>query len=261
VNHNAILQIAPYIRDRLIRSLETGLAPFPCTAAGLRSALGGVELEQISIDAINSVAKFGLNGIGTAAWIRSISEASKATPGPALVWSGPEVPGVHTRRTRQVYQELFSTFKHSLWLSSFVYFDGSSAFEMLANRLDHNPSLEVCLFLNIQRKKHDTCSPTELVRRFTDQFWTKDWPGINRPRVFYDPRSLIMDTTSSVLHAKAVVADSEVVFVTSANMTDAAFDRNYELGILSHDRELAASVGRHFQILVEKNLLHPLPTQ
>jgi phosphatidylserine/phosphatidylglycerophosphate/cardiolipin synthase-like enzyme len=45
-----------------------------------------------------------------------------------------------------------------------------------------------------------------------------------------------------VLHAKAVVADDEAVFVTSANLTEAAFDRNIELGLLVLDRALALSI-------------------
>jgi hypothetical protein len=35
----------------------------------------------------------------------------------------------------------------------------------------------------------------------------------------------------AVLHAKAVVADDEAVLVTSANLTEAALDRNIELGV------------------------------
>src|SRR5438128_554854 len=79
-----------------------------------------------------------------------------------------------------------------------------------------------------------------LVRRFADRLWGKDWPGQRQPEVFYDPRSLDPDAPGAVLHAKAIVADEEVAFVTSANLTEAAFDRNIELGILSRDRMLAA---------------------
>jgi phosphatidylserine/phosphatidylglycerophosphate/cardiolipin synthase-like enzyme len=55
------------------------------------------------------------------------------------------------------------------------------------------------------------------------------------------------------------VADEERVFVTSANLTEAALERNIELGLLVHDRALAASVSRHFQGLIDRGLLHPLP--
>ena len=64
-----------------------------------------------------------------------------------------------------------------------------------------------------------------------------------------------------VLHAKAVVIDDEVVFVTSANLTEAALDRNIELGLLVRDRALAANVAMHFQTLIERGLLLPLPTR
>jgi phosphatidylserine/phosphatidylglycerophosphate/cardiolipin synthase-like enzyme len=59
--------------------------------------------------------------------------------------------------------------------------------------------------------------------------------------VFYDPRALELVRPGGVLHAKAVV-DDEVVFVTSANLTEAALERNIELGLLVRDRALAAAV-------------------
>ena len=99
------------------------------------------------------------------------------------------------------------------------------------------------------------------MRRFADRFWTTDWPGETRPRVYYDPRSLDLDGPAGVLHAKAVVADGEAVFMTSANLTDAAFDRNIELGVLIRDRALAASVTSHFQGLIDREVLRPLPVE
>ncbi len=56
-----------------------------------------------------------------------------------------------------------------------------------------------------------------MIRRFADRFWRADWPGSARPKVFYDPRSVDPDM-HGVLHAKAVVADDESVFITSANI-------------------------------------------
>ncbi|WP_428386440.1 DISARM system phospholipase D-like protein DrmC [Mucisphaera sp.] len=259
MNHAAVLQIPPHIRERLIKALETGLAPYPCTAVGLRSALGNAEVLPASIQAINAVARYGVDASCAAAWLRSVSAASSASASPDLVWSGPEVPGVHARDTRRVYEELQGTFKTALWLSTYAFFDGPKAFELLARRLDEDPSLDVWLLLNIQRPKGDTSMASDVVRRFTDTFWTHDWPGVTRPRVYFDPRSLELNTTRGVLHAKAVVADDEVVFITSANMTEAAFDRNFELGVLSRDRALAASVARHFQALIDQGLLSPLP--
>lgn len=116
------------------------------------------------------------------------------------------------------------------------------------------------ILLNIQRARGDTTSADQLVRRFTDQFWHKDWPGSSKPAVYYDPRSLNPSGPTGVLHAKAVVVDDEAVFITSANLTESALDRNIELGVLIRHRVLATSVANHFQALIDTQLLSPLPT-
>ena len=167
---------------------------------------------------------------------------------------------MHARDTRRFYEELLGSAERSVWVSTYAYFDGPRAFEVLANRMDEKPELRVTLLLNIQRRKGDKTNPTALVRRFADRFWGTDWPGSSRPSVYYDPRSLEPEGPGGILHAKAVVTDEEAVFVTSANLTEAALDRNFELGLLVRDRALAASVSSHFQQLIDRGLLSPLPT-
>jgi phosphatidylserine/phosphatidylglycerophosphate/cardiolipin synthase-like enzyme len=150
--------------------------------------------------------------------------------------------------------------EHSVWASTYVFFDGPKAFEVLARRMDARSELRVTLLLNIQRKKGDTTAADQVVRRFADRFWRTEWPGSTRPSVYYDPRALEQDGLGGVLHAKGVVTDDKVVFVTSANLTEAAFDRNFELGLLVRDHALALSVSSHFRGLIDRGLLRPLPT-
>jgi phosphatidylserine/phosphatidylglycerophosphate/cardiolipin synthase-like enzyme len=125
--------------------------------------------------------------------------------------------------------------------------------------MDTMSGLRVTLLLNIQRRRGDTTGADQLVRRFADRFWTVEWPGASRPNIFYDPRALDLDAPRGVLHAKAVVADERAVFITSANLTEAALERNIEIGLVIRDRALAASVSSHFRVLIERGLLHPLP--
>lgn len=73
------------------------------------------------------------------------------------------------------------------------------------------------------------------------------------------PRPPRADGPTGVLHAKAIVADDEAVFLTSANLTEAALDRNIELGLLVRDGALALSVTSHFRVLIDRGLLRPLP--
>jgi len=223
------------------------------SALGLRA--GGEEVAA----ALGDLERLGISGAAAAAWIRELEAVALRSPSPDLVWSGPEVPGLHARDTRRVYDELLGSAEHSIWVSTFVYFDGPRAFEVLARRMEERPDLRVVLLLNIQRRRGDTTCAEDLVRSFADRFWGLDWPGSSKPGVYYDPRSLELDGPGGILHAKAVVVDDEVVFVTSANLTEAALDRNFELGLLVRDRALAASVSRHFRVLIDRSMLRPLP--
>lgn len=246
-------------RRCLAQALETGMIGPPYAPMSLSSAVGIRDHAEDVSAALDELASLGIAGRAAAAWLRALEEATSRGRAPDLVWSGPEVPGLHGRDTRRVYEELLGSAERSLWASTYAYFDGPRAFAVLAGRMEARPQLRVTLLLNIQRRKRDTTAADQLVRKFADRFWKTDWPGSYRPRVFFDPRSLDPDGPGGVLHAKAVVTDEEAVFVTSANLTEAALDRNFELGLLVRDRALALSVLSYFQGLIDKGLLKPLP--
>jgi len=251
--------VPSHLRKRLASALESGLLATPYSIASLRSVLGSQVGGDGIAGALLELERIGISGPAAAAWIRTVDEATSRTPRPDLVWSGPEVPGLHARDTRRVFEELLGTAQRSVWASTYAFFDGPRAFDVLARRMDAQTELRVTLLLNIQRKRGDTTTADTLVRKFADRFWATDWPGSSRPRVFYDPRALEPEGPTGVLHAKALVVDDESVFVTSANLTEAALDRNIEAGILVRDRALAASMSSHFQLLIDRGLLHPLP--
>ena len=79
-----------------------------------------------------------------------------------------------------------------------------------------------------------------------------DWVRVSRGG---DPG----DAPGAVLHAKAVVHDNELVFVTSAKLTPKALERNIEAGLLVRDRTLAQALAAHFQRLIDTSLVVPLP--
>ena len=58
---------------------------------------------------------------------------------------------------------------------------------------------------------------------------------------------------------EAVVQDSDQVFVTSANLTPKALERNIEAGLLVRDRSLAQALESHFQQIIDTTLVVPLP--
>lgn len=74
--------------------------------------------------------------------------------------------------------------------------------------------------------------------------------------MFYDPRSLELAAEKrACLHAKCVVVDRRAVFVSSANFTEAAQERNIEVGLLIRSPALAEGIVRHFEMLVEAKAL------
>jgi phosphatidylserine/phosphatidylglycerophosphate/cardiolipin synthase-like enzyme len=256
---DALFDLPPHLRDRLASALESGLLSPSPSAASLQSVLGYREDVGGLIAALLELGQLGVMGPAAAAWLRTIARAASRRPKPDLVWSGPEVPGLHARDTRRVYEELLGCAERSIWASTYAFFDGPKAFEVLARRMESRPTLRVTLLLNIQRKRSDTTASEQLVRRFADRFWKTDWPGSSHPSVFYDPRALDLEGSGGVLHAKAVVADDAAVFVTSANLTEAALDRNIELGVLIRDRAFALTICSYFRNLIDRDLLKPLP--
>ena len=76
------------------------------------------------------------------------------------------------------------------------------------------------------------------------------WPAERRPR---DEQG-----HAGLMHVKAAVADSKVAFLTSANLTEAALERNMELGVLIRGGSLPAAIDRLIDILVESGELQTL---
>jgi phosphatidylserine/phosphatidylglycerophosphate/cardiolipin synthase-like enzyme len=124
--------------------------------------------------------------------------------------------------------------------------------------MEAKPDLQVELLLNIQRRPGDRSSVDSLINEYANKLWREEWPGSRRPKVYYDPRSLDPEA-KGVLHAKAVIADEKSLLVSSANLTEHAFDHNFELGLLVRNELLAKSARHHFQLLIDRKLLLKLP--
>lgn len=256
---DSILALPQHQRGRLAAALDSGALDASSPITVMRTTLGAREGAQGVQTDLAALERMGIAESAAAAWIRALDRATAKLPNPDLVWSGPKVPGVPVRDTPKVFDELIRTARRSLMVCTYAYFDGPQVFAQLAKRLDEAPSLRLTLLLNIQRRRGDTSASDQLVRRFTEQFWRRDWPGSARPSVYYDPRSLDMEGPGGVLHAKALVADDATLFITSANLTDAAQTRNIELGALIRDRTVAMSAVGHFQGLIDGGLLSRLP--
>jgi phosphatidylserine/phosphatidylglycerophosphate/cardiolipin synthase-like enzyme len=177
----------------------------------------------------------------------------------SLVWTGPESTISQSRDTAVVVEELFAHAEHSILVNSYVVQTGTTVFRSLAERMVARPELHVQLFLHVGRKPRDTRDDSELIREFA-ALLAPLWQDSRRPEVFYDPRSLSADrAVSASWHAKCVVADEDLAFVTSANFTEWAQQRNVEAGVLIRDRHFSGQLRQQFDGLVQSKQVRRLP--
>lgn len=169
-----------------------------------------------------------------------------------VVTTGPETGGIANRDTGVVVRELFANARESVLVAGYAVYQGQRVFRSLADRMVAVPTLEVRLFLDIQRPAGDTSKSIELVRRFAERFRSQEWPRDRPlPEVFFHPRSLDLDPKErACLHAKCVVVDRQTVFVSSANFTEAAQKRNIEIGLLIRSHSLAGQITGYFEELL-----------
>jgi phosphatidylserine/phosphatidylglycerophosphate/cardiolipin synthase-like enzyme len=125
--------------------------------------------------------------------------------------------------------------------------------------MDECPDLAVRLFLHIGRDWRDTRHESEVVREFGDVF-RKEWPGARHPEIFYDPRTFAPEAANrATWHAKCVLVDDNVAFVTSANFTEWAHLRNVEAGVLVRDRRFASQLRAQFEGLIRATQVSRVP--
>ncbi len=243
-------------------ALRAGRLTPPFNAVGVRRYLATEAAAAVATE-LQRLAGEGFQPAQQAELLETLAEdrAAQSPWGEALdlVISGPEAAGVALRDTAVVLRELFSTAQHSVLAVGYAVHQGRQVFRTLAERMEQRPALQVRLCLDVQRPWQDTTPAEGLLQRFAERFQTREWPGERLPAVYYDRRSLELDATQRAsLHAKCVVVDRRIAFVSSANFTEAAQARNIEVGVLIRNPAIAESLNRHFEVLIETGVLQQL---
>ncbi len=247
---------------QLSGALQAGRLALPFSAVSLARYLAP-ELRDAVVAEGQRLHRAGMNAAQLALLLEALAEDRAAHAPPLgrmdLVTSGPEAPGVAIRDTAVVVRELFASARQSVLVVGYAVHGGRHVFRALAERMEQHPDLEVRLCLDVQRPWQDVTPTVLLLRRFAERFTTREWPGSRQPAVYYDPRSLALDAAKRAsLHAKCIVIDRQVAFVSSANFTEAAQVRNIEVGVLLRVPALAEQISRHFQALIEAEVLKDL---
>jgi phosphatidylserine/phosphatidylglycerophosphate/cardiolipin synthase-like enzyme len=246
-----LLELSERDMQEVANALRCGRLLPPFSAVALERIIS----RQLSLPTVEALSKLSAVGFTPEqiAITLELLRADRAGQAPIedvlqLVITGPDIAGVANRDTSVVVRELFANAKQSVLVAGYAVYQGHKVFQALADRMLEIPGLSVRLFLDIQRPQGDTTSSPELIRRFAARFRQSQWPKERPlPGVYFDPRSLDVEADKrACLHAKSIVVDSRCVFVSSANFTEAAQERNVEVGVLVTSEPLAKHLLSYF---------------
>jgi len=165
---------------------------------------------------------------------------------PEIVWTGPSTTALPVRRTDQVLYDLIGKAREDILLVTFA----AGYVERLKQNLRDATSRGVNIRLVLEFKEEsqqqlsvDAFSAFEGLENVA-QIYT--WP--------FERRGVNRHGKPGKLHAKCAVVD-ESALVSSANLTDDAFNRNMELGLLFRGGSVPKQLRKHFDTLISEEIL------
>lgn len=160
-----------------------------------------------------------------------------------LVWTGPTTGVVPVRRTEQVICEVIESAFVELFVVSFVAYRAEMVVRSLQAANERGVRIGILLEAD---QEHGGTLDFDSVRHLRRELSQAE---------FYAWKQSDSEAKGSV-HAKCVVADDKMAFVSSANLTGAAMERNMELGILVKGGSLPLQLVQHLkQLMVQKKVV------
>ena len=165
-----------------------------------------------------------------------------------LVWTGPETHIIPFRRTDQALLQVIHSAQSRLLIVSFAIYKIKAVVDALEQAVACGVEINICLE-----------SPEESQGKITfhgEQAFSSQVLEAARLYVWpLEKRHVSTGGDIGALHAKLVVADGKILFISSANLTDSAMHLNMELGVLIQGGDLPAQVEKHFDELILTGVL------
>ncbi len=239
---DAVVAVVAELGDAHVRSLasayRTAGAYDEASEFAVRQGLPAAHRERI--DPLNAAwaENVGTSGASIALALETALAAkmSAATVSVDVVVTGPDSPAAPVRLTSEVVRQLIASAQQRVTLVSYA------AYRMPAiiAALDAAVARGVRVDLILESPEHlDGGGGAAAYAKYR----VYQWPADQR------------DPPEAKLHAKAVIVDSGDVLLTSANMTNAAYDKNIELGLLCRGGGTAGRVQEHFDALIARGVI------
>ncbi|CDN09515.1 MULTISPECIES: DISARM system phospholipase D-like protein DrmC [Enterobacterales] len=163
-----------------------------------------------------------------------------------LVWTGPTTPFVSARRTEQALLQIISNAKQSLFITSFVAYDVSCIVNALNVAIKRG--VVITMLLESSSEYGGSINFDHISKMKTLMPHARIYLWENKPSEFSDGR----------VHAKVIVADSNTCFITSANLTGYAMEKNIEVGVLITNGSIPALLHEHLNYLISTKVITPV---
>ncbi len=171
---------------------------------------------------------------------------SAAEQSTELVWTGPTTPFVSARRTEQALLQVINSAEQSLFITSFVAYDVSSIVKALNATVERRVVVSMLLELSQDHGGSITFDAIGKMRTLVPSARLYAW------------RDKIAQFSEGRVHAKVAVADGRMCFITSANLTGHAMEKNMEAGVLITGGHIPRLLSDHLRSLVETKLVSPI---
>ncbi len=166
----------------------------------------------------------------------------------SLVWTGPDSHIIPLRRTDEALLQLIQSAQRRLLVVSFAVYKAHHIAQALVEAARRKVAIQLCLeTLDASEGKLAYDTLRALGPEVVDCARVYVWP--------LDQRPATPDGRHGSLHAKIAVADSHMLLLSSANLTEYAMTLNMEMGILIESGELPRQVEKHFERLIELRVL------
>jgi phosphatidylserine/phosphatidylglycerophosphate/cardiolipin synthase-like enzyme len=243
------------VSDSTLERIRDGLQN-----SGLRAPLIRTELVAFGVTHQLDALLAALEGHSRAACLALLDavlaeRAKHDCPAPELVWTGPEAINAVARDTAVVLRELFESAKERVVLAGYSFLNVPQILGPL-HEVMRARAVVAKFFVDLEQAPSSLPDPNAYAQAMLKTWVDTNWRfGPPYPEVYCDRRVLTPAPPWSSLHAKCVAVDGERAFVSSANFTGRAQERNIEVGVLLHDATFAGQLERQWVGLIGAGLV------
>jgi len=245
--------------DLLVREIGRTVAALPDGALdSLERALRGGDPDRAVLDVVptdvfreratalmaaRDATAFDSAAIGLALAAARERDRTARAQRVSIVWTGPETSAVPVRRTEQALLELIAGTRERLIVVSFAVYKVPEVAAAIVACAQRGCDVGVVLESEVESGGKVSFEMSQALGSNVAKHATLyTWPSELRPETGGGKRAS--------LHAKCAVSDGERLLVSSANLTEYAFTKNIELGLLVEGGDIPRRVLAHWQGLI-----------